>query len=96
MQVRGKLFVLDGNNWKERGTGILKLNVRAEDGTNPRLGMRIPPQLRLAISDSFMFPLCSDAKRRGLHPIAQRDPLPWYALHSCARSSLCAVQRHRR
>ncbi|RXW23451.1 hypothetical protein EST38_g2402 [Candolleomyces aberdarensis] len=40
MQVRGKLFTLDGNNWKERGTGILRLNVRAEDGANPRLVMR--------------------------------------------------------
>jgi len=38
-QVRGKLFSLDGASWKERGTGLLKLNVRASDGTRARLGM---------------------------------------------------------
>ncbi|CAA7265139.1 unnamed protein product [Cyclocybe aegerita] len=39
-QVRGKLFSLHGNQWKERGTGLLKLNVRVEDGTGARLVMR--------------------------------------------------------
>jgi len=38
-QVRGKLFSLDDNQWKERGTGLLKLNVNQVDGTNARLGM---------------------------------------------------------
>lgn len=38
-QVRGKLFSLDDSQWKERGTGLLKLNVRQVDGTNARLGM---------------------------------------------------------
>lgn len=39
-QVRGKLFSLvDGNQWKERGTGTLKLNVRRSDGSGARLGM---------------------------------------------------------
>ncbi len=37
-QVRGKLFALsDGTAWKERGTGVLKLNVRASDGGGARL-----------------------------------------------------------
>ena len=36
-QVRGKLFSLQGNSWKERGTGVLKLNVKQEDGTGARL-----------------------------------------------------------
>ncbi|KAF5319013.1 hypothetical protein D9611_012671 [Ephemerocybe angulata] len=40
MQVRGKLFALDGNNWKERGTGIMRLNVKRADGSSPRLVMR--------------------------------------------------------
>lgn len=38
-QVRGKLFALSPQNqWKEKGTGQLKLNVRREDGTGARLG----------------------------------------------------------
>ena len=36
--VRGKLFSLDDNSWKEKGTGLLKLNVKREDGTGARLG----------------------------------------------------------
>ncbi|GLB41630.1 putative ran-binding domain containing protein [Lyophyllum shimeji] len=40
-QVRGKLFSLvNGNQWKERGTGTLKLNVKRVDGTGARLVMR--------------------------------------------------------
>jgi len=40
-QVRGKLFALShGNQWKEKGTGMLKLNVRREDGSGARLVMR--------------------------------------------------------
>jgi len=40
MQMRGKLFLLDGGQWRERGTGILKINVKAADGSAPRLVMR--------------------------------------------------------
>lgn len=37
-QVRGKLYALSPQNqWKERGTGTLKLNLRREDGTGARL-----------------------------------------------------------
>ncbi|KAJ6514938.1 hypothetical protein C8R47DRAFT_1089120 [Mycena vitilis] len=40
-QVRGKLYSLvDGNQWKERGTGTIKLNVRRSDGGGARLVMR--------------------------------------------------------
>ncbi|KAH9479236.1 Brefeldin A resistance protein [Psilocybe cubensis] len=39
-QVRGKLFSLHENSWKERGTGLLKLNVKVVDGTGARLIMR--------------------------------------------------------
>lgn len=39
--VRAKLFRLsDQNQWKERGTGTLKLNVRISDGEGARLIMR--------------------------------------------------------
>lgn len=38
-QVRGKLFKLsESNQWQERGTGTLKLNVRQSDGAGARLG----------------------------------------------------------
>lgn len=38
-QVRGKLFTLSPQNqWKEKGTGTLRLNVRREDGGGARLG----------------------------------------------------------
>ena len=38
-QVRGKLFALSSQNqWKERGTGMLRLNVRRADGGGARLG----------------------------------------------------------
>lgn len=30
--------------WKEKGTGLLKLNVKREDGTGARLGMFFPPK----------------------------------------------------
>jgi Ran-binding protein 3 len=37
-QTRGKLFVLSPENqWKERGTGTLKLNVQKTDRSRPRL-----------------------------------------------------------
>lgn len=36
-QVRGKLYMLIDGAWKERGTGLLKLNVRASDGSGARL-----------------------------------------------------------
>ncbi|KAJ2969665.1 hypothetical protein NUW54_g12909 [Trametes sanguinea] len=40
-QVRGKLYTLSPQNqWKERGTGTLRLNVRREDGGGARLVMR--------------------------------------------------------
>ncbi|KAH7914579.1 hypothetical protein BJ138DRAFT_1123349 [Hygrophoropsis aurantiaca] len=40
-QVRGKLYALClQNQWKERGTGLLKINVRRSDGGGARLVMR--------------------------------------------------------
>lgn len=38
-QVRGKLFVLsEQNQWSEKGTGLIKLNVKMGDGSGARLG----------------------------------------------------------
>jgi len=37
-QIRGKLFVLsEQNQWSERGTGLIKLNLRKADGGGARL-----------------------------------------------------------
>lgn len=37
--VRGKLFILsDQNQWKERGSGLLRLNRRKVDRSGARLG----------------------------------------------------------
>lgn len=39
-QVRGKLFVMESTNqWKERGVGLLKLNVRKDDRSGARLSL---------------------------------------------------------
>lgn len=39
LQIRGKLYALcPQNQWKERGSGLLKLNVRRADGSGARLG----------------------------------------------------------
>jgi RanBP1 domain len=51
--VRGKLFVLsEHNQWKERGTGLLRLNRRRVDHGGARLG-----ELTLVILSSWE---CSD------------------------------------
>lgn len=37
-QVRGKLFALsEQNQWSEKGTGLMKLNLRRADGGGARL-----------------------------------------------------------
>ncbi|TFK29582.1 hypothetical protein FA15DRAFT_663724 [Coprinopsis marcescibilis] len=66
MQVRGKLFSLqDGTQWKERGTGILKINVKREDGSNPRLVMRKDAVYTLLLNVT-LFP--------GMHCTLAQDP----------------------
>lgn len=54
-QVRGKLYALsDGNAWKEKGTGQLKLNVRREDGGGARL-CRCTHDIYVDLGLTFMF-----------------------------------------
>lgn len=53
--VRGKLFSLDDNSWKEKGTGLLKLNVKREDGTGARLGMFFFPFKPACLSHMICF-----------------------------------------
>ncbi|WVQ79819.1 hypothetical protein IAT38_001919 [Cryptococcus sp. DSM 104549] len=62
-QVRAKLFISEKGMWKERGVGLLKLNVRASDGrSNPRLVMRADGVLRLLLNAKLY---------RGLNPTVE-------------------------
>nr|KAJ3423227.1 hypothetical protein HK105_008025 [Polyrhizophydium stewartii] len=52
-QVRGKLFAWDGENWRERGTGPIKINQRAESEkgeVQKRLVMRADGVLRVILN----------------------------------------------
>ena len=59
--VRGKLFSLDDNSWKERGTGLLKLNVKREDGTGARLGMSCSSQVYVSLTHVLLAVMRKDA-----------------------------------
>jgi len=48
-QNRMKVYLLDGKEWKERGVGILKINV-ADDNSYARLIMRAEGALRLVLN----------------------------------------------
>jgi len=53
-QTRAKLYIMEREGgWKERGTGLLKLNVRQSDGRAPRLIMRADGVLRLILNVSL-------------------------------------------
>lgn len=51
-QIRAKLFSLDNGQWKERGTGLIKLNIRRSDGTGARLSRFPLHVLRTLLNDS--------------------------------------------
>lgn len=51
-QARSKLFVNE-KGWKERGVGLLKLNVRRSDGSGARLVMRADGVLRLLLNSKL-------------------------------------------
>ncbi|KAH9951064.1 hypothetical protein B0H21DRAFT_719314 [Amylocystis lapponica] len=65
-QVRGKLYVLTSQNqWKEKGTGTLKLNVRREDGGGARLVMR---------KEAVYTVLLNAALFKGMRCVLAQDP----------------------
>ena len=89
-QVRGKLFSLvGGNTWKERGTGLLKLNVKRDDGTGARLGISFSPPPVLLTDPRF-----SDAQGGCVYAPPERYPLLWDALFACSGSTIPPVQRY--
>jgi len=49
-QTRAKLFVLEGDKWKERGVGIFRVNSSKEDPSSARLIMRTEGSLRLILN----------------------------------------------
>ncbi|WVQ75840.1 hypothetical protein IAR50_005473 [Cryptococcus sp. DSM 104548] len=51
-QVRAKLFVNE-KGWKERGIGLLRVNVRRDDGGGARLVMRADGVLRLLLNSKL-------------------------------------------
>ncbi|KAE8540486.1 hypothetical protein D1P53_003432 [Cryptococcus gattii VGV] len=51
-QARSKLFVNE-KGWKERGVGLLKLNVQRNDGSGARLVMRADGVLRLLLNSKL-------------------------------------------
>ncbi|WWD21719.1 hypothetical protein CI109_106206 [Kwoniella shandongensis] len=53
-QTRAKLYISDKDaGWKERGVGILKLNVRRSDGLGARLVMRADGVFRLLLNSKL-------------------------------------------
>jgi len=50
--------------WKERGVGLLKLNVRRSDGKAPRLVMRADGVLRLILNVSLYAGMHSEVDQR--------------------------------
>ncbi|THH12054.1 hypothetical protein EW145_g251 [Phellinidium pouzarii] len=75
-QVRGKLYALsDQNAWKERGTGLLKLNVRKSDGGGARLVMRKEAVFTLLLNVTLF---------KGMRCSAAQDPR--YVRFSCIES----------
>jgi Ran GTPase-activating protein (Ran-binding protein) len=90
-QVRGKLFSLsDGNQWKERGTGTLKLNVRRDDGSHARLGW-----FSLSPAHHVLMRASSDAERSSIHSPSECPSLSWNALCARAGPSLSQIQCYR-
>jgi hypothetical protein len=85
--VRAKLYALCQNQWKERGTGLLKLNVRRSDGGGARLCTKVMPSLPIV---SLTFTI-SDAQRSGLHRYTECYIVPWNEMLSCTRSTIYPV-----
>lgn len=49
-QTRVKLYAMEGNAWKERGVGALKLNKKRADGTHARLGKLVVAKAQILVT----------------------------------------------
>jgi hypothetical protein len=84
--VRGKLFILsEQNQWKERGSGLLRLNRRKLDRGGARLGGSSHTLTFFGNNqvDSPSLPFLSgesDAERRRIRRIAKRNTIPGHEL----------------
>jgi hypothetical protein len=95
--VRGKLFVLsEQNQWKERGSGLLRLNRRKVDRGGARIGgsSHILTFFRNNQVDSP--PLSSlsrksDAEGRRIRRIAKRNTIPGHELQYRSGPAVPAV-----
>lgn len=94
LTVRGKLFSLsEQNQWKERGTGNLKLNVRKSDYGGARLSKR-----SVLVAYSQLLTLghhCSHAQRSSLYCTTQCSIIQGDEVLPRAGPALPPVQRAR-
>lgn len=82
-QVRGKLFSLsEQNQWREKGTGIIKLNLRRTDGEGARLGEFMVGHGK--VDADWVF---SDEERRGVYRDIERDVVQRDELLVCSAGS---------
>jgi hypothetical protein len=94
--VRGKLFMLsEQNQWKERGSGLLRLNRRRVDRGGARLGgsshtLTFFGNIQV---NSTLPPLSreSDAEGRRVRRIAKRNTIPGHELQYRSGPAVPAV-----
>ena len=92
LHARGKLYSLcPQNQWKERGTGLLKLNVRRADGGGARLGSYLPESSH-ALNRAFPF---SNAKRSCLQIVVECTAIPGNEVFPGARPAIYTIQCYR-
>ena len=93
LHVRGKLYALcPQNQWKERGSGQLRLNVRRADGGGARLGSCFAESSVPMLSVAFPF---SHAKRSCLQIVAKCTAIPRDEVFRGARPAIYTIQRYR-
>ena len=96
-QVRGKLFALSSQNqWQERGTGTLRLNVRRSDGAGARLS-ELSTRLNLLACCALLTRVfvSSHAEGGSVHRPAERDFVQRDARVARAGPAVRPVQRAR-
>lgn len=94
--VRGKLYVLsEQNQWKERGSGLLRLNRRKVDRGGARLGgsshaLTFSGIYKLT-HPSTSFSRGSDAEGRRIRSIIERNTVPGHELYDRSGPTVSTV-----